>query len=58
MQALTSTQMAEIDGGYERWTACGIGVGVTAGATFFFGGVGFALTVNKAIAACTIDALY
>ena len=57
MKELTLDQVQELDGAYERWTACGIAVGVNIGATFFFHGVGFALTINKALVACALDAL-
>ena len=39
------------------WTWCGIAVGLTIGATLMYGGVGFALTANKAFVSCVVPAL-
>lgn len=59
MTELTEREMAALFGGGDRlWTGCGIATGATLGATIFFGGLGFALTVNKALAACAIAAFY
>lgn len=57
MRELTTEQMSELEGGYEKYTACGIAVGITVGASVFFGVAGFAVTVNKAIATCAVEAL-
>ena len=58
MKTLTVTQMAAVQGGsLDANEVCGIAVGATVMATALFGGVGFALTINKAIAACTIAVL-
>lgn len=57
MQELSITQMAELTGGGRANTICGIAVGATIGASVLFGGIGFALTINKAVAACTVAAL-
>jgi hypothetical protein len=55
MNTLTEQEFVALNGsGDALWTACGFATGVTFGATVFFGGIGFALTVNKALAACTL----
>lgn len=54
MRELTIEQMNATMGGDAADTACGIAVGATIGASLIWGGIGFALTINKAIAACTI----
>ena len=56
MRELSEHEMDVIPPGGD-WTWCGIAVGLTAGATLMYGGVGFALTVNKAVVACFIPAL-
>jgi bacteriocin-like protein len=57
MNTLTDREMASISGGGDAlWSACGFATGVTFGATVFFGGLGFMLTVNKALATCGLAA--
>ena len=55
MIELTEQEMACLDGG--SWTWCGIALGATIGASLMYGGVGFALTANKAFVACLVPAL-
>lgn len=57
MYELTFNEMDALVGGSAAATACGIAVGATIGASLIWGGIGFALTINKAIAACTVAAL-
>jgi len=54
MHELTHDQMSTLSGGETVWTLCGIATGATLGASVLFGGVGFALTINKALALCTL----
>lgn len=56
MRDLSAVQMRALQGGF-GWTWCGIALGATIGATLLYGGVGFALTVNKAFVACTLPAV-
>ena len=56
MKELSASEMASLEGGIS-WTWCGIAVGLAFGATVLYGGVGFALTVNKAFVACIIPAV-
>ena len=56
MKELSPSEMASLEGGI-GWTWCGIAVGLALGATVIYGGVGFALTVNKAFVACIIPAV-
>jgi bacteriocin-like protein len=55
MKELSNDAMAQIEGGYEHGTACGIAVGISIGAMILFGVVGGALTIGKALAVCAID---
>ncbi len=55
MDEITEQEMIRTIGGASRMF-CGVGVGATIGSTVLFGMVGFAVTVNKALAACTIAA--
>jgi hypothetical protein len=57
MNTLTEREMLSLSGeGDALWSACGFATGVTFGATVFFGGLGFMLTVNKALATCGLAA--
>jgi hypothetical protein len=49
--------MAAVQGGI-GWTWCGIAVGIAFGATVMYGGVGFALTANKAFVACILPTFW
>ena len=57
MHELSETQLSVLKGGETAWTLCGIATGATLGASLLFGGMGFALTVNKALAFCTLAVL-
>jgi hypothetical protein len=56
VKELSRSEMVSLEGGI-GWTWCGIAVGLAFGATVIYGGVGFALTVNKAFVACIIPAV-
>ena len=56
MTELCPDQMAELVAGRPSKVLCGVGVGATIGSGVIFGVVGIALTVNKALAACTLAA--
>ncbi len=55
MSELSEGDMAVLAGG--SWTWCGIAVGMTIGASLMYGGIGFAVTVNKAFVACVVPAV-
>ncbi len=55
MRDLTAEEMGGLQGGI-GWTWCGVAVGIAFGATVMYGGVGFALTANKAFVACILPA--
>lgn len=58
MQTLTEQELITITGGGDAfWTACGLTTGIAVGATIYFGVIGFALTVNKALATCGLAAV-
>ena len=56
MREMSLDEMRGVAAG-SGWTWCGIAVGLTIGATMMYGGVGFALTVNKTFVACIVPAL-
>jgi hypothetical protein len=56
MKELSASEMASLHGGI-GWTWCGIAVGIAFGATVMYGGIGFALTANKAFVACVLPAI-
>lgn len=56
MTRLSTDEMRYLEAGSD-WTWCGIALGVTIGSTLLYGGVGFALTVNKAFVACILPAV-
>jgi len=56
VRELSASEMAALQGGI-GWTWCGIAVGLALGATVMYGGMGFALTVNKAFVACILPAV-
>jgi hypothetical protein len=56
MTDLSVVEMQSLEAGF-GWTLCGIALGVTIGATVFYGGVGFALTANKAWVSCILPAV-
>ena len=59
MRDLTFDELTSLQAGGERlWTACGAATGIAVGATIYFGVVGLALTINKALAACAIATFY
>jgi len=57
MIPLSETEMLQLSGGDYAMTWCGIAVGGTLGATLMYGGIGFALTINKAFTLCTLAIL-
>ncbi len=56
MREMSTEEMGSIAVG-AGWTWCGIAVGMTIGASLLYGGVGFALTANKAFVACIVPAV-
>ena len=56
MRELSKDQMGVLAAG-GGWTWCGIALGVTIGAMLMYGGIGFALTVNKAFVFCIVPAM-
>jgi hypothetical protein len=57
MRELSRDEMSLIGRGDLAWTTCGTTAGATLGATLLYGTVGFLLTFNKALTACTIAVL-
>jgi hypothetical protein len=53
VKELSASEMATLQGGI-GWTWCGIALGIAFGATVMYGGMGFALTANKAFVACIL----
>ena len=52
MRHLTRAEMRSLAGGDWLDVTCGMMIGATVVGTATFGGIGFALTINKALAAC------
>lgn len=52
MISLTEAEMRSLTGGDWLDVTCGMMIGATMVGTATFGGIGFALTINKALAAC------
>lgn len=57
MQQMKPEQMELVEGGYERGTYCGLAVALTIGAGILAGGIGVAVTINKALAICAMEYL-
>lgn len=56
MSTLDHAALAQIEGGDTADKICGLAIGAVVVGSMVFGGIGFALTINKALAACTIAA--
>lgn len=56
MRSLQEHEMLCIEGGDAADKICGLAIGAVVVGSIVFGGIGFALTINKALAACTIAA--
>ena len=56
MKTLSETELDALSAG-GSWTWCGIAIGMTIGATLMYGGIGFALTANKAFVSCVVPAM-
>ena len=56
MRQLSNEEMRAVEGGDWLDVTCGLTIGATIVATSTFGVIGFALTINKALAACALAA--